>query len=364
MNPPVPVEPRDSPWARFGWLLAAVWLVFLAVPIMAIAGSDHPVWVQVIGYVLIALFAGVYLRAFIRFSEQLGTDPDGTFPYVLTMLLLAVACLPILGVNVLTLGPFIVSATAYLMSVAQMWWVGMVTLAVTVAVPALIGEWGSFLFLIGLLLVLLVVNAINTSLIRKGIADEDLRVDYALMAERDRMARDVHDLLGHSLTALSLKAELAERLLEKDPERARAELAQIRGLTAEALDSVRATVGGIRRSGAPEELEIARRSLADASVGLRVAGSPGDIDAQHSSTVAWVLREAVTNVLRHAHASTCWISFSGTSLGVEDDGDGIGSAAGEGHGLRGIRERARMAGAHCEIGGSAHGGTSVRLVWT
>lgn len=361
--PPDSVELKDSSWARHGWLLAAVWLVFLIFPVTAIAGCDHPLWVKVIGYALVAGFATVYLAAFIRFSHRLGTDPAGTLPYFVVLLALIAASLPILGPNVLTFGPFIVSSAAYLMSVSAMWWVGLTTLAVTVAVPVAIGEWRSFLFLIGLLLVLLVVNAINTALIRKGIADEDLRVDYALMAERDRMARDVHDLLGHSLTALSLKAELAERLLDSDPERARAELAQIRGLTAEALENVRATVGGMRRSGPAEELEAARRALSDASVRLRVAGTPDAIGAQRSSTVAWVLREAVTNVLRHAHASTCWITLDATALAIEDDGDGMPGTESTGYGLRGMRERARQAGASCEIGRSPHGGTSVRLVW-
>lgn len=363
---PEPAEARESAWARYGWVLAAVWLVFLVFPITAIAGSDHPLWVRVIGYALIAGFAAVYLLAFTRFSPLLGTAPDGTMPYFVAMLALVAATLPIIGANVLTFGPFIVSSAAYLLSVSAMWWVGLVTLTVSVAVPVLIGQWQSFLFLIGLLLVLLVVNAINTALIRKGIADDVLRVDFALMAERDRMARDVHDLLGHSLTALSLKAELAERLLDQDPVRARAELAQIRGLTSEALASVSATVGGMRRSGPSEELAAARRALSDASVRLLVTGDPEETGPKRSSTVAWVLRESATNVLRHAHASTCWIEFSGGGLTVEDDGDGIdgaGGNAGGGHGLRGMRERARMAGADCEIGTSQHGGTRVRLVW-
>ncbi len=106
----------------------------------------------------------------------------------------------------------------------------------------------TFIFLLILLPVLIVVNAVETTLIRRSIAADNLRLDYAVLTEQDRMARDVHDVLGHSLTAVGLKAELAERLLESDVDAARAELRQIRALTAEAMDSIRATVGGLRRT--------------------------------------------------------------------------------------------------------------------
>ena len=90
------------------------------------------------------------------------------------------------------------------------------------------------------------------------------RAELALVAERERVARDVHDVLGHSLTALSIKAELAARLIDVDPARAKAELESIQATARQALAEVRATVGGLRAANLEAELAAAPRVLADA----------------------------------------------------------------------------------------------------
>jgi two-component system sensor histidine kinase DesK len=351
-------------WSRFGWLLAAVWVVFLIFPILSIAQSTLPPPARVAGYGLVAAFAAVYLWGFFTYSSELGVSASGHarawIPFG-TLLAITGATIPILGADVISLGPFLISFAAYLLSMRTMWIANAVVLSATlwIALPA---GLGNYVFLLGMLVVLVVVNAVNTALIRRSIVADDLRLDYAMLAEQERMARDVHDVLGHSLTAIGLKAELAERLLETDLDAARAELRQIRALNTEALESIRATVGGLRRTTVAQELVSVRAALDDAGVRTVLIGNVKDIDSVRSTALSWILREAVTNVLRHAHATTCWIHIAPGVLGIEDDGDSL-SGSHEGHGIRGMRERARLAGAHCEIGTSAHGGTKVAVSW-
>ncbi len=363
---PVPgAAAAESFWARYGWLLAAVWIVFLLFPILSIAESSLPVPMRVLGYCLLAAFAAVYLWGFFSFSFALGVNVRGhagaRIPFGL-MLLIVVASIPVLGPDAISFGPFIISYAAYLLSLRTMWIVNALVLATSLGVAVITNMVGDFIFLIGLLAVLVVVNAVNTALIRHSIRSGDLRMDHAILSSQDRMARDVHDVLGHSLTAVSLKAELAERLLDTDVAAARAELSQIRELTAEALESIRATVGGLRRTTLAEELVPVCAALDDAQLHTVLSGDAQKVHPVRSIVMSWVLRESVTNVLRHAHATTCWITVSGDSLTVEDDGDSLAGSA-EGHGLRGLRERARLAEANCRIGTSDHGGTKVSVQW-
>ena len=171
----------------------------------------------------------------------------------------------------------------------------------------------------------------------------------ATIAERERIARDLHDLLGHSLTAVVMRAQLTKELVLSDPQRARAEAEEIERNAREALAAVRSTVTGWRRTNITAELEAARRALAGTGVNLRVHYNDTLIllaSAEHELGLA--LREAVTNVARHAHASTCHIGLDADDqrvrLVIADDG--IGGDAPEGTGLTGLRERiAKLGGA-------------------
>nr|WP_246416375.1 sensor histidine kinase [Nocardioides luti] len=187
------------------------------------------------------------------------------------------------------------------------------------------------------------------------------RAELALVAERDRVARDVHDVLGHSLTVLSIKAELASRLIEVDPERARAELTSIQETARQALAEVRSTVGGLRAASLEAELAAAPRMLADAGIETRVVGTVADTDPRHRTLLAWVLRESLTNVVRHARASTVSIELSPQGLVVADDG--VGCSAAEGNGRRGMRERVLASGGTLDVTGSTgSGGTRVQVL--
>src|SRR5699024_7032205 len=167
-------------------------------------------------------------------------------------------------------------------------------------------------------------------------SEDALRRQLDLAAERERVARDVHDVLGHSLTVVTVKAELAERLLDADPDAARSELAEIRSLTRDALDDVRATVAGLRVVRLADEREAARTALAGAGIEADVPTDPSPIDPRRRIVIAWVLREAVTNVVRHSSATRCDVRLGTSSLTVTDDGVGPGTAA-EARGLRGAR---------------------------
>ncbi len=190
----------------------------------------------------------------------------------------------------------------------------------------------------------------------RGEDYERMSRDLAIVEERERVARDVHDVLGHSLTVVTVKAELAERLVDLDPERAKAELAEIQALSRQALAEIRATVGGLRVARLGDELASARTALAGAGIEAHVPDDPSAVDPRHRTVLAWVLREATTNVVRHSDADACWVELATNRLTVRDDGRGLGGRP-EGNGIRGLRERVEAAGGRLslETGPEGHG---------
>ena len=177
----------------------------------------------------------------------------------------------------------------------------------------------------------------------------------AIQEERNRMARDVHDILGHSLTVITVKAELAARLLEVDPERARAEGADLARLARDALADVRQAVVGFREMSLPAELARARAALATAGIEADLPTAVDAVPTRLREVCAWTLREGVTNVIRHSGASTCSVTLDETGICVRDDGTGPAPGT-PGTGLLGLAERAAAAGARLRTRGIApHG---------
>ena len=144
----------------------------------------------------------------------------------------------------------------------------------------------------------------------------------AVENERTRFARDLHDILGHSLTVITVKAELANRLLDVDTERARAELADLERLSRDALADVRRAVEGYRELTLPGELSRARTALAAAEIRAEVPGAADDVPTELRELFAWTVREGVTNVIRHSGATSCTVVLSPTSAEVRDNGAG------------------------------------------
>ena len=181
--------------------------------------------------------------------------------------------------------------------------------------------------------------------------------------ERNRMARDMHDILGHSLTVIALKTELATRLVDAAPDQAKAELTEVQSLARSALADVRATVNSYRELSLAGELARATNVLTSAGVRADLPLTVEIVDPELRELFAWVVREGVTNIVRHAHASHCRVALSADSIEVVDDGVGLNSAAaGDGHGLEGLRQRCEDNGADLTIEAPSSGsGTVLRV---
>ena len=156
------------------------------------------------------------------------------------------------------------------------------------------------------------------------MAQEEIE-QLAALAERERIARDLHDVLGHTLSVIVLKSELAGRLLERDPERAAQEIGEVEKTARTALKEVREAIGGYRSQGLAAEVEMARNTLQSAGVALACESPVPKLTAEEETVLCLALREAVTNIVRHAHATQCRMRFAMTedryhSLLVEDDG--------------------------------------------
>ena len=201
---------------------------------------------------------------------------------------------------------------------------------------------------------------------RSNRALQAARTELASLAvaeERSRIARDLHDSLGHTLSVIALKSELARRVLPDDPARAAAEIGDVEQAARDALSAVRETVAGYRVPSLAVELAGARAALLAAGIDGLVEPAPDGLPRDVDAVLGWAVREGVTNVLRHSDATTAAVRVvadgSRGSVEVVDDGrrtgarDVTGSEVGEsrrGTGLDGLRERARALGGAVEAG--------------
>jgi two-component system sensor histidine kinase DesK len=187
---------------------------------------------------------------------------------------------------------------------------------------------------------------VNRANARLRLAQDEIE-HLAKVAERERIARDLHDVLGHTLSLVILKSELATKLADRDPERAREEIRDVERIAREALAEVRAAVTGYRAGGLQSEIQHARSTLATAGVALECdvhAQTP--IPPSHEAVLCLALREAVTNIVRHAGARKARMSMRVTdaSCAMTITDDGRGGSAPSGSGLSGMRERVEVLG--------------------
>ena len=186
----------------------------------------------------------------------------------------------------------------------------------------------------------------------------------AVAEERLRFARDLHDLLGHSLSVIVLKSELAGKLAETAPDRAAREVQEIERVARDALREVREAVSGYRQTSLTQELEGARQALEAAGMTVRIVQRTGPLPAPVDSVLAWAVREGTTNVIRHSGARRVRMTVVGEEararLEIVDDGVG-GSVDGEGSGLRGLRERVQARDGSLEFGPGREGGFRVAV---
>lgn len=202
---------------------------------------------------------------------------------------------------------------------------------------------------------------VNRSNARLRLAHDEIE-HLAKVAERERIARDLHDVLGHTLSLVILKSELASKLAERDPERAREEIRDVERIAREALAEVRSAVTGYRAGGFDAEVRHARSTLTTAGVTVEseVTASTA-MPPAHEAVFCLALREAVTNIVRHSGARLCRISLAAGSrdctLTVSDDGRGGSEPFGSG--LTGMRERVEVLGGSMTRDGRQ--GTTVRV---
>ncbi|HEX4965893.1 MAG TPA: sensor histidine kinase [Thermoanaerobaculia bacterium] len=334
----------DNPelgWTPYAWLIYTFSFWFAA----GLTRETRGEWAASILAFLVFLY--LYFRAYWQKKDQ------GIVACAAAIVLLGVLLAP---VNVGS-GVFFVYAAAFMghlstvrRAVRGMLAVVAVLAAVTVAWDLPLWYWlpaGVFSLLVG---------GINVHYREVGRANAKLRMaqeeveHLAKTAERERIARDLHDLLGHTLSLITLKAELAGKLVERDPERAGREIREVERISREALREVRTAVAGYRSEGVPAELARARLALEAAGVKLEYFAAPAQLEPAQETVLTLALREAVTNVIRHAGAATCRItleqSAGETRLEVHDDGRG--GAAPEGIGLASMRERVEGLGGRLE----------------
>lgn len=331
---------------RFGMFFIAIWTLFLLQPLKAGWDQRDSVsgWV---GIVATLVFAAVYLTIFARRRIQL----RGGVPHAaLVPGLLAIGGAGAIAVVVcLAVGQSGTATAVYLCVLCAMTLPRLWSLPAAVAVAAafyasgfLVPGWEQDAgLLLSMLAATVAVWGVQQMLIRNTqlVAAEKENQRLAVSEERNRFARDLHDILGHSLTVITVKAELAGRLLDVDPERARAEIADLERLSRDALSDVRHAVEGIRNPTLPGELAQARAALESAQIEADLPNSTDVVPSHARELFAWTVREGVTNVIRHSRAHSCTVVLHEDRVEVRDDGIGP-QRDGAGNGLTGLRERA------------------------
>ncbi|MFK4068504.1 sensor histidine kinase [Streptomyces sp. NPDC029674] len=361
-----PPRSRGQVLAKAGWI--AVWLIFLSSPVKDLADGRHTTVATVLGASGLALFVACYLALVFRYTTRIVRWGPVTVCFGLLVVLAAVLAFS-LGDHWLGLFVYVsVSAGAVLPIRYSLWAIPAVTLLM-VLVGLRDDGLGDLLTNLGVITLLagFAMSGVR-QLIRTTVQLRQARATVAQLAaneERLRLARDLHDLLGHSLSLITLKSELAGRMLPGDPGKAARQVADIEQVSRQAMADVRAAVSGYRRRTLADELAGARTALTAADIEADVpleppAGLPGE---EAEAALAWALREAVTNVVRHSGARRCTVAFTTRQtlagplleLSVEDDGVG-GSGTAAGNGLTGLAERVEAVGGILETDrGTRHG---------
>jgi two-component system sensor histidine kinase DesK len=358
-------EPLGSIWTdrkgrpgRLGVLFAAVWLVFFVAPLEAGWDQRDSVrgWLAILSVIA---FSAIYLMAFaIVRHRRFFNQPSPS----LAQAALLLTTLSGLGlVTCLSVGQSGMASVVYVAVASVMWLPGRAALAVVTVIAVvtdlsgrIVPGWDNDSSLpFAVCTAAFAMWGVNQLMLRNldllRAKDENARL--AVEDERNRFARDLHDILGHSLTVITVKAELANRLLDVDHERARAELTDLERLSRDALADVRRAVHGYRDLTLPGELARAREALAAADIDAELPNSTDEVPSELRELFAWTVREGVTNVIRHSGARRCVVRLGATAVEVCDDGAGppdcarVGDGRGNGHGLDGLQERAAAAGA-------------------
>jgi two-component system sensor histidine kinase DesK len=365
-------------WRLFG----GIWLFLLIEPLREVL-YEPELPAKIAGVVLILAFCLIYLFLVPRAWD----DPKYGPRVPLALGLITAALAGLIGPAALGALPFLLVAIAVARSTTFALAVTVAVAAFIVVVPQFIPAWevtgwqwarGASIGFAGLAAVGF------TGLIRSNLELRQAREEVARLAaegERLRIARDLHDLLGHSLTTIAVKAELAQRLAGRDVARSAAEMSEVAGLARQALTDVRTAVAGYREVSLATELANAREVLAAAGISAEIPPAVDGVPPELSELFGWVVREGVTNVVRHSRARLVRINLQPRAIeivndGVDDvaaaagrpaghpngaSGEGTTSTAAPGHGLLGLAERAAVFGARVEADTDAGQAGSFRL---
>ena len=361
-------EARATGPRRWGVMFAAIWLFYLLSPLSA--AWDRGGLRGWAGIVATLAFAAVYVATFLRMRWR-RTGAPFRAPLHASQGVAVVLVEVALGIIMCaTIGQEGEAAAVYnavvcVICLHTRWaWAASVlvagtTYAATVWLPGWHRDEG---ILFGTLVATLAIWGISQSINRNievlAVREENARL--ALDDERNRFARDLHDILGHSLTVITVKAELANRLIEVDPDRARTELADLERLSRDALADVRRAVEGYRELTLPGELARARMALSAAEIAAELPNTTDEVPTDRRELFAWAVREGITNVIRHSGAQRCTVVLGEHQVEGRDDGRGA-AGAGVGNGLGGLRERAAALGGTV-VTESLHPGFSLRVV--
>ncbi|MGN6302013.1 MAG: sensor histidine kinase [Angustibacter sp.] len=359
---------RTARGRRFGIVFAAVWLAFLVDPVQEALsrGSYHSAAGRLGLLALLALlaFAATYLATFawIRGRRQRGelVAPMSTAVALLaTMTALMVVASVAIGQSGTACSVFIAVVAVMLLPAWPAIGVSAALIVANELTARLVPGWteqSSVSFAIAT--AAFAMWGVQQLMVRnlELLKAQQVNARLAIEEERGRFARDLHDILGHSLTVITVKAELAGRLIDVDVERARAEVAELERLSRDALVDVRRAVQGYREITLPGELARAREALRTAGIEAQLPSSTDEVESDLRDLFAWAVREGVTNTVRHSRAQHCTVTLAARSMTVSDDGDGPSADGSPGHGLAGLRERAAKTGATVVTrGGEARG---------
>lgn len=357
---------------QLGRLMGAVWAVFLIYPLIDLYQRDYSWPERVLLLLGLAAFTGLWLTIAIFSNGRELDEPFSRIRWagVAVFYLLAVALSIASGMSWQGLFYYFVSTVGWLRPRIAARIVGLA--AATVLVLGIAFHQSTLnlsanviqTILIGFLIISM-FQLVRTNAELRAAREELARL--AVAEERLRFARDLHDLLGHSLSLITLKSELAGRLTTVAPERAASEIRDIEQVARKALREVREAVAGYRQPTLGAELAGARTLLTAAGITCTVEHAPDDLPTSVDALFAWAVREGVTNVIRHSHARRCTIAFAHddetAALTLTDDGQGATTERDEvaprrigGSGLAGLAERVAAAGGQMEVGPLPGGG--------
>ena len=357
---PLAIATDNAIQMRSGWkryVFPGIWLVYLVQTLVG-AHRHSDGLLTIVGYVLVVIFAAGYLTAF---SLMWGALRHPLYYAILSGLVLICA-----GETFIAQDDAFVMCTfiaVLVLGAHQRWSIPAVIalIAITLFLPPLIPAWHEGIGWGNGFALVMVSFAMwgFFAIIASNRALSAARSEVARLAaenERTRIARDLHDLLGHSLTTITVKAGLARRLAEIDPARAAAEIAEVEQLGRRSLVEVRAAVSGYREVSLVGELASARQVLQAAGIRPILPGAIDSVPPDRTELFGWAVREGVTNTVRHSRATSCTVELGPCWVEIRDDGHPM-TTGGPGNGLLGLQERVD------EVGGTLTSGPIRGVGW-